>query len=337
VVAVARLSSTAELEALQSEWTRLWMHSPTATPFQAPQWLVPWWQHFGNQQLWTLTFRHEGNLVGVIPLFVYTRPDTGDRELVLLGNGISDYLDGLFARGWEQDCLDTFLEYLSEHREEWDVCDFQQLRSDATLLQLAPPSSWQDTLTVQETCTSMNPQNIPRKQMGNLRNRWRCLQRTGHAQIQNATAQNLDLLLHALFALHDASWENRNTVSVLRDDAVQQFHQKVAPALLMLGALRMYALYLDQRIVAVWHGFHWGARTYFYMHGFNPELAHLSLGSLVVGHAIEIAAQEDAADFDFLRGREPYKKLWGVTEHSTYQRSFRHALSDTYAIHVMSD
>ena len=42
------ISTPEELERLREEWLALWRRSPSATPFQSPMWLLPWWRAFGS-------------------------------------------------------------------------------------------------------------------------------------------------------------------------------------------------------------------------------------------------------------------------------------------------
>src|SRR5688500_16399541 len=80
-----------ELEALQPEWLRLWQVSGNSL-FQSPMWLIPWARQFASD-LRVLTFRSRGRLVGLVPLYRWHTPETCERKLLLLGAGLSDYLD----------------------------------------------------------------------------------------------------------------------------------------------------------------------------------------------------------------------------------------------------
>jgi Acetyltransferase (GNAT) domain len=51
-----------------------------------------------------------------------------------------------------------------------------------------------------------------------------------------------------------------------------------------------------------------------YLTGFDPALAQLSPGRLLVARALERAGDDGAFELDFLRGREPYKYEWGAVD-----------------------
>jgi CelD/BcsL family acetyltransferase involved in cellulose biosynthesis len=72
-------------------------------------------------------------------------------------------------------------------------------------------------------------------------------------------------------------------------------------------------------MAAAFYGFCVKGRTTYYLGGLEPDFERYSPGTLLVGHAIEHAVVSDAAHaFDFLRGREAYKRGWGATEQPLY-------------------
>ena len=103
-------------------------------------------------------------------------------------------------------------------------------------------------------------------------------------------------------------------------DQVLDFHREAARGLLDAGALRMHAIRLGERIVAVFYGFAHAGTVYYYLSGYDPELERLSIGTLIVAHAIEEAVREGATTFDFLRGAEEYKYAWGAADRVSVRR-----------------
>ena len=65
---------------------------------------------------------------------------------------------------------------------------------------------------------------------------WRILpQRSLDCTFEDATAENLDTFLDALFELHAARWQQRGMPGMLADDVIQRFHREVARAFAELG------------------------------------------------------------------------------------------------------
>ncbi|MDB6110270.1 MAG: hypothetical protein JWR69_2020 [Pedosphaera sp.] len=329
-VEVQAITSLAALESLRDEWAGLWNRCPSATPFQCPDWLIPWWRHLGVGELLVLALRRDQQLRGIVPLVLDTQPS--QRVALLLGTGITDYLDGLWEMGMEDCGAKAVFNYLAGQQDRWDICDFQQLRSDSPLLApAATPPEWADEITVQECCPVLTlptesealRRSIPHGQLRNLSYCQHRLERMKDGRMEPGSERNLEELLHRLFELHTARWSARGRPGVLADAAVQEFHREVAPAFLRRGMLRLNGLYLAGRIAAVYYGFSHGEQTFFYLAGFDPALERLSLGTVLIGHAIEQAVREKRAEFDFLRGREDYKYRWGAQDHPNYRRRIR--------------
>jgi len=304
------------LESFAPDWDALWRRAPGATPFQSPHWLLPWWTHFSNGGELAVVMSADA----LVPLYVLR--DEDESLGMFLGTGNSDYLDilsdgadadALLARALETDC------------QFWDL---QQLRPSSPLLSAALPSGWSDNAEAMDPCPILSIENAG-EELANLlstharkklRYYRRCLAREAEVTYAPATAETLDECLTALYELHAARWKTRGLPGVLADDVTQSFHRQVARRMLDAGALRMYAMRMNERIVAVFYGFAHQGTTYYYLSGFDPALDRLSIGSVIVAHAVEEAVREGGTTFDFLRGAEEYKYSWGATDRINQRR-----------------
>src|SRR5438067_1699906 len=124
---VEEITTTAGLEALRAEWSRLWEECPAATPFQAPEWLLPWWRRLGRGRLWSLALRREGRLVGLAPLCVQRYYGLPLRRAVFLRTGVTDYMDVLLHPSAAGEGVPALLRRLLGPRAPCDFCDLQQL------------------------------------------------------------------------------------------------------------------------------------------------------------------------------------------------------------------
>jgi CelD/BcsL family acetyltransferase involved in cellulose biosynthesis len=84
--------------------------------------------------------------------------------------------------------------------------------------------------------------------------------------------------------------------------------------------LRLYALALGGRAVAVLYGLAGPGTVYYYLGGYEPGLDGLGLGTILIGHAIAEAERAGATQFDFLRGQESYKYHWGGIDRPSFAR-----------------
>ncbi|HET6520447.1 MAG TPA: GNAT family N-acetyltransferase [Geminicoccaceae bacterium] len=325
---VSEVLAAGELAALAPEWSALWRRCPTATAFQSPAWLIPWWRHFGNDRLLVLTVRAGGELVGALPLYVFEEPPA-HRKLLPLGIGISDYMDGLFDPAWAKPAAGAALAHLPRASRAWDVCELHQLPPGSALLAADAPPGLADGTVPGEPCLAVSlpgdapelPRGLPHRMAANLRYYGRRALRAGRVRFERATADTLPALLDDLFRLHAAAWAARGQPGgVLADGTLRRFHRDAAPALFAEGIARLHLLRLDGRPIAGCYGFTANGRACAYLTGFDPAHARLSPGSLVLAHAMEEAIRDGAAAFDFLRGPEPYKYHWGPEECPTFTR-----------------
>jgi len=307
------------LAALEAEWLDLAVRTPGATPFQTPMWLLPWWRAFGSNDLAVIAARNESGLDALAPLYII-RDDESDESLgVFLGTGISDHLDILG---------DASLVMGDMTQLDCQLWDLQQLPASSSMINAPLPDGWSDNTEDQEPCPILpiagagdDLENLIsthfRKKIRYYR---RALERIGQVRIETPTSDTLDDLLTALFDLHAARWRRRDLPGLLADDASQQFHREVARGMLNAGMLRLYATRCDERIVAVFYGYAFQGTVYYYLSGYDPDLEKLSIGTILVAHAIQEAVRDGATTFDFLRGAEEYKYAWGAKDQMNRRR-----------------
>ena len=208
---VREIESAEELESLRDDWLALWKRSPTATPFQSPDWLIPWWKYFGSGRLHVLVLMDETRLVGLAPLFI-----TPTRKLHLLGTGNTDYLDILLDDRFSNDV--AIFTHLCETQRAWDECDLQNLRESSPLLTMHACAGFVEQIEEQNFCpvaslpasTEEFLDSLPRQLRHNLSYYHRKLSTLGDVQIERAGEHNFAELFEAFLKLHEARWRMNN-------------------------------------------------------------------------------------------------------------------------------
>jgi CelD/BcsL family acetyltransferase involved in cellulose biosynthesis len=132
-------------------------------------------------------------------------------------------------------------------------------------------------------------------------------------EIERATSAELAASLNALIRLHSMRWREHGG-GVLNEIRVQQFHALAVPQLDGAGMLDVFLCKIRDTIISVYYGLHDSWRAYAYLLGFDPAHAFISPGSLLIGNAIQQAADNGAREFHFLRGGQRYKYEWGATD-----------------------
>jgi CelD/BcsL family acetyltransferase involved in cellulose biosynthesis len=312
--------------AMRDEWLRLWRTIPVATPFQSPDWLLNWWKYFGHgSALFIVTVQLDGSLIALVPLCIGANEDN-IRVLRLVGTGISDYLDGLFAPAFQQVAMAQLSAALHECRSEWDQCELEELRRFSPLTSMLLPASRHDELHEQSVCPFVPlAGDDPARQIGRgcnsrLRRKFRQLNRVAHVEFVLANEENFERLFEDFVHLHSVRWAARGEPGMLADPAIINFHRDTASAFMREGVLRLYVMEINGLAAAALYGFACQRRTFAYLSGFAPEALGWNAGALILGHAIRQAAREGCLEIDFLRGSEIYKYTWGALNRWNYCR-----------------
>jgi len=316
------LRETAALQAIEPEWRALWDSDPHATPFQSPAWLLPWWRQFGQPELTAITIRRRHRLIGLLPFYIYREPRSGGRQLLLIGSGTSDYLDGLLAPECSPDDVLRAL-HLLRSSISWDLASLTQLRPGSRLFQaLASRANPFPT----ESCWQMPAapvSGLPRTIRRNVTQRSNRARRTGSLEFTLATASTSMADFESLVSLHKERWQTRGQDGIFHDPRVLAWHREAVPLLARRGLLRLFGLRHNGETIAAMYCLadspsRASRSLYVYIPAFSPRFATLSPGTLLLAHAVEQSAAEGIQTIDLLRGHEPYKQLWHMEPAPTF-------------------
>lgn len=324
-LAIEVLQDADALARAETDWWDLWRRSPEASPFQAPAWLLPWWEVFQPGELRTVAVRDGGRLVALAPL--YREDGPYGRRLLPLGIGLSDLSDWLIDPACP-DAAGAALAALLAF-DDWDVLSLEDLRPGAAALAFASPSGLSERVEAQSACPVLalpGPGGtlgdaLPAGKLRKLRMaRNRSARRSGFA-VEAVGTEAVDAFLDELFDLHGSRWATRGESGVLSDAQVRRFHAVSASRMAAQGLARMYRMRIEGTIVGAFYGLADAGSVYAYLGGFDPAFAFESPGTVLIGHAIEAAIGEGARAFDFLRGQEPYKYEWGAQDRWSQRRT----------------
>jgi CelD/BcsL family acetyltransferase involved in cellulose biosynthesis len=327
-ILTAIVRDAATLRGLAEEWGELWRACPTATPFQSPEWLLPWWSAFGPGELLTIVCRADGRLVGLAPL--YMEHGALGCRILPLGIGISDYLDVLAVPD-HADAVPAAMTGAMQDVPGWQEWEFAELAPDALARRILARPGLAAEETRASTCPVLElpPSAKTLKDVVPAR-RWRHLSmsrnraaRRGNIEITCADASSAPDMLTELFRFSQRRREFLEEPSVFADERVQSFHLNAAPLLVAAGLARICRLRLGQQTAAVCYTFQRDHAVLLYALGFDLAFEFESPGTTLVAHVIETAMQEGRREVDFMRGAEPYKYTWGARDRWNLRRAIR--------------
>src|SRR5437764_760252 len=265
---IQEITNIDELTKLRRDWTALWERRPDATPFHAPEWILPWWSHlFGGGEMWTLAVWRGDRLAGLAPLFIYGC-DGAPRTVASIGSGVTDYLGFLVE---DAGACGIIANHLAGHARRWDVLDFQEIPPSSPLPLF--PAECRAESSVSGVCPVVElPETMEQFEAGltpkfrhNLRNARSRLRNLGDAAFETAGPGQDAEYLDALFRLHRSQWESRDEPGMLSTAALQAFYCDVAREFRHRGWLRLHGLRVCGELRAVIYLFVARRRVYSYL------------------------------------------------------------------------
>jgi len=313
------------LVGLGAEWEDLRRTSSTTSPFMSWPWVGAWLETIGSDadlEVHVARDPDSGRLVGIAPFYVATtrRAGLAVRELRMLGSGAAapDHLDMLIAPGAGLDVATDLWEAVGRNRR-WDLLNLDGIVADSHLASVATRRTGDvaQRLTAPYLPLDGGWDIVASRFSGRLRNN---LRRYGRKLDRDADvaermvveAADLDDTFDQLVRLHQAVRTDKGDPGVFADPDTKRFLRRASHRLLDAGRLRLWRLDADGDPIAIILCARGGDSVAFYTTGYDAAWSKYGPGRRIMARAIRGAIDEGAAEFDFLRGDEPYKREWGT-------------------------
>ena len=303
----AMIAEVSAALAVDPEWDRLVAESPQPSVFLTSGWLSAWAETKAVEPLLAVRVRRAGELIAAAAF------EVGRDGIRFAGRGASDYADVILAnRLSDADATAALRQLLLAAVEASSAArhfDLQRMPQHSRTAMLLGDSGFFVTprigVEAPWMCMSAAPEKLKKK---SLVRHERGLAKRG--RLESTTwrhAHEVTPRLEEFFALHVKRWHGTNSPSLFLQEKNQAFYRRATEQLARLGALRYTELRLDQHLVAAHYGFSWLGTFTWYKPCFDPDLAKLSPGEVLIKRLIEEAQREHAAVFDFTIGNEAFK------------------------------
>lgn len=304
---------------LAEEWEALAAASRSASIFTTWRWQRLWYEHLGQMHRPVcLTVRNDaGRLAGLAPF--------AEREgVVEFGGGadVADYLDVLTRDAEGDGAVRALAEATAGRR--WETIDLRSVPAESPFLAALPGAlraqGYEVTVERDDVCPWVALPDtwdeylaaLGKKDRHELRRKLRRLEAAGQVRWCVASEpRDLPGALDDFLRLHRLS---RTEKALFMDEQREHFFRALGEAFVTNGAMRLYFLELDGQRVASTICFDHRDETWLYNSGYDPQLAHLSVGLLLKAHCLRDAIARGRRRFDFLRGNERYKYDLGATD-----------------------
>lgn len=312
------IASPATFSCLRSEWNALVSRTDDQI-FYRHEFIETWLNHFASGKWRILVLRDTaGVLVAALPLLRRWASLHGLplRQLRAAANPHSGRFD-LIADQPEQASA-AFLDYLADQRD-WDVLILTELpgqgRSRA-LEQVAddrgfPTGRW---CAMQSPCHMLPAtwaeleRQLSSRFRANLRRRRRALARLGEVRAERCS--DSAERVKAGIELERKGWKGRAGTAMAQDADTCGFYTDLARVFGTQGRLALWALYLDDRLIAFQFGLEHKGSYALLKPAYDESLARYSPGQLLMVEVLRDAIARRLTRFEFLGEDMTWKRDW---------------------------
>ncbi len=329
---------TAEWHAGRAEWDALVARSATDALFLSWDWLTNWWRTYGDLvggKPDVLAFHRGARLVGLAPLYHRRLRRNGvvlTQSVQPIGIAwrdpeplISEYLDVIAEAKDLAAVREACVAHLTE-QPDWNELVIPFTGTGAQWREAYERHSAVSGRYVRELDRSVTHQadlsqgfdaylkdlrQSTRRSVWNLRRR---LGSDADVRLEAVAAEHIDGAFDDLNRLHLRRWEKPAFIGKR-----WEFHTRLAGRLTGSGELKLSRLRVGGKVVSVLYDVRKGPRQYNIKMAFDPTFStQVSLGLIHLGYAMERAAQDGAASYDFLAGpgrTSDFKRLLSQKRH----------------------
>ncbi len=329
------VTTRAALDPIAGQWNTVLEASEAGTIFLTWEWISTWLDVVRpDARVFVVVVRDgDGGLIAIAPFYRTRLRLLGlvpYRCLRVIGDCDSgaDYPDIIIRRGFEDEAMSSVLAALLEHRDKWDCVWLPKVAGWTGALERFQQGCARCGLHLHERTRDFCTVELPDTHeayfaslSGNARSNIKRAEKrlSSFSQWTLVRCENEDSLaeiLPRLYDLHHRRWGLVSQAgSFVRQPRMVCFYDRLAPAALRRGWLRLYALTLDGAIRAVQYGYVYEGCFYQVQEGFDPA-APSGIGNVLRNLVFKACIEEGLQEYDFLEEFTEHKRRWGAKRRS---------------------
>jgi len=321
------LTRLSEVEAIAAEWEVLLERSPCNRSFSSPEWYIAACRSDPEISPYVVVARRGASLFGILPL-----AKTRAGATLTFATTLADYND-IVAAAEDLAVTAGLLNHALAHTRGYDKLVLTDIRQDSNCARalplIKPGNNTDQILQVYATCPVVH---FPSSYDEYLQSRSKAFQKELRHVQRKAVRNNLMVkqlepmtlpasqLPGVFLSLH---LDRQRTGSCFERETAQSFIKEALPPLFAKRKLRVFALFEEERMVAInlcmlgvdslcyWNG------------GFLAEAGCWSPGKLLIETGIKQSYDMGLKEYDFLRGSEDYKLDWANDARRIYRMELK--------------
>jgi CelD/BcsL family acetyltransferase involved in cellulose biosynthesis len=293
------------------EWDQLLAGSRADTVFLLSGWLRAWHETLGRgAELVVPQIRRDGRLVAAAAF------QLRDGTLEFAGKGPSDYSDvvvsSAVAPAEAEAMAGALLHAARRGARGFRAARLSRIQREESLVPAVAFGSAGGFFATEERCVPAPTMEMSavedRLAKKSLKRHERSLEKMGALTCGTfRDAGRIVPQLDEFFEQHVRRWEKTEWPSLFLAEEQRAFYRRFTETLDGSGVLRFTAIRLDGKLVAAHYGFHHAGRFTWYKPSYEPDLAKVSPGEVLLKRLLELARDEGAREFDFTLGDEAFK------------------------------
>ena len=296
----------------------------TSNPMGSPDWLMPWWEHYGTEKdrLQLVCFFDRKELVAVTPLYL-----ENGAHFKLLGSGkVCSEHSELFitSERWQRQVSALFLDWLaSSGSPNW--CSLQLEAIDALGASSQLVNQWQGRVSVHReagdpVCSISLPDSWDQYLASLSKNHRKRVRRwvRQHLDTNQVEARctgagwDLDEAFECLVELHNLRRQYMPESGAFESSQFRDFHKDTLSRLGPRGQATICGIFVDNKPVAIEYELSNEDTVFAYQSGADIDAGLSSPGSISILVRLKLALDYGKKTFDLMRGDEGYKQHWGA-------------------------
>ncbi len=262
---------------------------------------------------------------GIAPFYVEHISTLGFfrfRRLSFIGREVTDYLDIVSERRYEDMVGRKIVEALSALKSEFDVVVLEDMPDQSsfyrTLYEQCRAQSFAGDLFQSMQCprTSLKEtwaatlESFDKKHRKDISYEHRNINKHYSVQFElTSKPEEVSRDMDDFVAMHQERWTRAGYPGVFSETIQADFHREVAVKCFDRGWLFLAFLRLNGRRVAVNYGFHFRDIVMTYLNGMisGDDISKFSPGKVLHAYSMEESTKRKCVVYDFMRGQERYK------------------------------
>ncbi len=325
------IESWSDLSALKTEWMALCERNPHLSLFHTWEWQEAWHKaQISKPEYWVIAVRHQGQLVGIAPLYRSKFAVLGlatIKALRFIGDRASgaEYSNFLIDSRHTNPSIKALLGALANKKSEWDVLWMPNIaRWENASAELIGCFKSHPHFKMFERSREFSSFDLPNRienytaslsksRRYDIRRTRKIFDTKADVNIRTTTTEeDLKQDLADLFALHQQRWQHVNQDgSFVRKPELRAFYEHFVPMAFKNGWLHMMSLEDGGATKAIQIGYCYKAKGYALQEGFDPTYQE-GAGNYLRYHYIKSCIDKQLQEYDFLGEQTLHKARWGA-------------------------